>query len=87
MDTFSKMIYISITVLIHYQILQLCLIGFILYRAIKRGIQHIWVSVLSFFISMVIIIGIPVGIVKITYPDQTKGSETTIIEEVTSWSR
>ena len=86
MNPIWQVVYMSITVLIHYKILHLCLIGLILRKAIKGETKRVGISVLSFFIAMVILIGIPSGIVKGMYPEHMSNADAEIIKEVTSWN-
>ena len=87
MNPVLQVVYMSITVLIHYKILHICLMALILRKAIKGETKRVGISVLSFFIAMVVLIGIPSGIVKGMYPEHMPNAEQEIIKEVTTWNR
>jgi hypothetical protein len=82
----AKIIYMAVTVLIHYEIITICFMGLVAFRAFKRNSKALIRSVIAFSISVAILVGIPMGIVEAMYPKETKGdTETAIIKEVERW--
>lgn len=82
----AKIIYMAATVLIHYEIITICFMGLVAYRAFKRDSKALIRSVIAFSISVALLVGVPMGIVEAMYPDETKGdTETAIIKEVEEW--
>ncbi|WP_028778866.1 hypothetical protein [Shimazuella kribbensis] len=87
MNPILQVIYMSITVLMYYKILQLFLLGLVIKRAVKGDTKRVGITVLSFFIALVFLCGIPSGYVKQKYPKYMPNAEAEIIKEVTtSWN-
>lgn len=77
----------AIMILIHYHIVTICLIILTLYHACKSDARTMARSIFAFFISMVLLLGIPSGIIKTIYKDDIAGTDMKIelIKEVASW--
>lgn len=88
MNPIAQVVYMSLTVLIHYQILTLCLMGVVAFHGFKSDSKKLIRKVIAFSISIAILVGIPMGIVEGIYPEETKGDvESVIIKEVTEWDQ
>ncbi|MGA9174998.1 MAG: hypothetical protein WBZ33_13620 [Thermoactinomyces sp.] len=81
MDFITAVLLISITVILHYQILVLILLGFIIYHAIKTDWQTMYKTVLAYLFSVSLVIGVPYGIVKIMVPE-ANGAEQAIVKSL-----
>lgn len=81
------MICSAIMILVHYHIVTICLIILTLYHACKSDARTMARSIFAFFISMILILGIPSGIIKAIYKDDIAGTdiELELIKEVGSW--
>lgn len=84
MDIVSGLVLVSITVLLQYHILDLILLGLIIYHAIKTDRKTMFKTVLAYLLSVVIVVGVPYGLVKLKYPEAV-GAEKAIMKEVQSW--
>jgi FtsH-binding integral membrane protein len=77
-------IYFAITILDHFQIINFCFIGIVLYHAFKSNTKKVIRSSIAFALSIFIIIAIPSGIVVIVHPE-IKGKDAEILKEVEEW--
>jgi len=84
MDIITSVLLISITVILHYQILVLILLGIIIYHAIKTDWKMMCKTVFAYLFSVSLVIGVPVGFVKIMVPG-ANGAEKEIVKEVQEW--
>jgi hypothetical protein len=84
MDIIAGILLVSITILIQYQVLLLCLIGLVVYHSFKSDLKTMWRNIISFLLSVTIVVGIPMGVIKMLYPE-AGNAESEIMKEVKEW--
>lgn len=85
MELILELLYMSIFMLYHFQIITICLLILFVKTAIKGNIRSCLVRLVASFISIVILCGIPSGIMKNFYPEKMVNADQEITKEVASW--
>lgn len=80
----TGVLYVSITLLTHYQIPEFCLLGIIIYHAFRSDRKTLIKAVMAFLLSVTIVIYIPNGVIQMLHPEAKK-AEPEIVREVQKW--
>jgi uncharacterized membrane protein len=85
MDIFTGILYMSITLLVEYQIFTLILITIIIYHSVKSEWRTLTKVILSYLAAIALVIGLPYGLIKSMHPEQAQGAEQKVLKEVQNW--
>jgi hypothetical protein len=80
-----QIIFTALAVLIHYNILTVCLILLTGYSFIKHkgDSKAVICKVISFCLAIVFLVGMPMGVIEIWYPNQANSEN--VVKGVTVW--
>jgi hypothetical protein len=77
----AGILYVSITLLTHYQIPEFCLLGIIIYHAFRSYRKTMIKAVMAFLLSVTIVIYIPIGVIQMLHPE-AKRAEPEIVKSL-----
>lgn len=80
-----QIVYSAIALLIHYQILSLCLAIVIGHSIIKdrQNVKRVVYRIISFCLAIALLIGVPKGFIESKYPNEANVEKVT--KGVTTW--
>jgi hypothetical protein len=85
MDLFTGTLYMSITLLVEYQVFTFILLIIIVRYSIKSEWRTLTKVILSYLAAIALVIGLPYGLIKSMHPEQAQGAEQKVMEEVQKW--